>query len=178
MKKRLSVLAFAGTVATLSAQATPNYFYNTTQSEIEYNFGGPLSDKSPSQSIVVPNGQTWDITDMTADIGEGSQANLSFNFFDSGANLVGSTSATSLDILYAFVNVNFPANITLTPGTYNIVPDYQVTGEDDGSYWSYNTTAGALALSLSGALTPTPEPSTLALAGLGIAGLVAARRRK
>jgi len=176
MKKHLSVLAFAGTIATLSAQATPNYFYNTTQSVIEWN-GLPI-DNSPSQSIVVPNGQTWDITDMTADIGEGSQGNLSFNFFDSGANLVGSTSATSLDLLFHYVNVDFPANITLTPGTYNIVADFQLTGSDYQSFWSYNTTAGAQALSLSGAPTPTPEPSTLALAGLGIAGLVAARRRK
>jgi hypothetical protein len=172
--KKTSILLVATVLA--AAGSTPAAtFYDTTQHPPVFG-GTPLT--SASQLITVPAGQTWNITDMTADIGEGSQANLSFNFFGSGDNLVGSTSVAALSLLFNYVNVNFPAAITLTAGTYDIVPNYQITGVNDTSFWSFNTTADAFALSLSGSLSAVPEPSEWAAISLGVLGLVFVAKRR
>jgi PEP-CTERM motif len=62
------------------------------------------------------------------------------------------------------------AGITLRGGE-----KYLCNGQDSGGFIEVN---GAAVLFQTGSLTPTPEPSTLALFGTGILGLAGVARRK
>ena len=187
MKKQIALLLAAGSIAACSAQAQT---FNFTADGADFSISGSLtttgngdgsytavsgsaafsslSDFSGDTLTLTPNpnapGGVLLTTDWTIDnqlITEGglvSTNGVNFGFSDSGSDYylaIWQQSAGSDTYFTTIVKQN---------GTYlNFPRDGFLNGNGQDTTFT---------------LTPTPEPSTIALAGLGIAGLVAARRRK
>jgi hypothetical protein len=196
MKKQFGFLVVAGLVATFSAQAIPTVttnVYNFSASgvtdsdfllsgtiEATSNGDGSYTAISASGSFdssspkfandtftLTPNpnapGTVTLATDWAIDnqlFSEGGLATtngINFNFTDSGTDyyLAIWQTADSSGAYYA--------SIVQQDGTYLTSTSDFLNGNGEISTFT---------------VTPTPEPTSLALAGLGIAGFIAARRRK
>jgi len=154
-----------GTSFTLGSEAVVN----------EVNIGTWTNPGDTLQSL------NWAITSSLGGsvIASGNSAISSYTFHNSFAG-------------YDINSVDFSVTPTdLAAGTYYLQLSGAVTAQDHVCYWDENNgsassgllsgndgnTAGALSLTiLNGA--PVPEPTTLALAGLGLTSLAFLRRRK
>ena len=173
---------------------------NTSGSEATAGGGFALG-----QSVTTPAGNSW--TNISFNLVESSSNNpyaegelflLSASYAGPAAGLSSSTSgflASTTDI--ANGEWVFAPDVTLNPSTqYYFYTGTQFDGSHniwfslsdpysggEASQASYSSYYGSLpsvdlVFTLSGTVVPVPEPTTLALAGLGAASLLAFRRKK
>ena len=92
-------------------------------------------------------------------------------FTDTQSNFLSATLVGTFNNLSVDPHVGTIFDLTDTTARYVRL---QVTS----NYGSQTTTIGEVAFDVSSATAPVPEPSTLAIFGLGIAGMAGCRRRR
>jgi hypothetical protein len=174
--KLIVAIAAACVAFASSTHADPGYLYDTLQTPIT-DTPGSTSLHTATQTLTVPAGQTWSITDMEADVSEDSDAYISFNFYDSSDTLLASTDSALIGFIGGYTTIDCPVTVELSAGTYTIKSEFQLEqyGADEGAAWIYNVSQSAFDFSLSG--TSVPEPGTLALAGFGGVALLWRKRK-
>lgn len=173
--KYLIVLPTAIVGAVVSGQAQ-TVFYDTVKNPITFSSLINFYADQAAASLTVPAGQIWHISNMTADLADGTVGNLNFVFTDySSGNVVGSTAATPLTADFSLKNLDFPASIDLASGDYWVFPNLVATGADAYSFWCKSDSS--FNFSLTGTLE-VPEPTTFAIAGLGGGVALLMRKRK
>jgi MYXO-CTERM domain-containing protein len=178
--KLIFAIAAACVALASSTQANPAYLYDTLQDTLT-DTPGSTKLQLATQSLTVPSGQIWSITDMQADVSQDSDAYVFFSFYNSSDTLLAKTDGGGpIGFVGGYATVDCPVTVVLDAGTYTIKPSIQLVpyGYDAGSDWIYNVSQSSFDFALSG--TSVPEPSTMALETLALAGLggLALLRRK
>jgi len=167
----------AGGLYTLSATSLTSYLTsqlgNSANATIKVQqINALLSNAAPTNQVTGAAIQAaiWEIENETGVTGYSLANGLFTASVDAGNQTAFAADATS-----------YLSNVSGTNGTNGT---WQPTGAD--SVWEYvvaqgqnsNQTFGFLATTGGGNNVPLPEPTTLTVLGLGLAGLVVARRRK